>query len=149
MSDTIDCFHLGVKGLVRNTEGKLLLMKANPKKLHQCEDAFWDIPGGRVHRGEAHIDTLKRELHEETGINDKFLNIQPLAMVLSNIRIKKIDSLDVGLIYSIYLCDIGPAISVQMSDEHTDFGWFTPQEAANHLKNLYPRELTEILFHMQ
>lgn len=64
-----DCFHLGIKALIRNSEGKLLLLKVNPAQLRNHEgDPYWDLSGGRIHRGSTIEETLRREVAEETGI---------------------------------------------------------------------------------
>jgi ADP-ribose pyrophosphatase YjhB (NUDIX family) len=64
-----DCFHLGAKALLQNTEGKLLLLQKNPKEPHQNVECLWDLPGGRINRGESLEEALKREVFEETGLN--------------------------------------------------------------------------------
>ena len=33
-----DCFHLGIKAIIRNGEGKILLLKVNPKQLKEFND---------------------------------------------------------------------------------------------------------------
>lgn len=136
-----DTFHLGIKALIRNQAGQILLLKVNYAKLTGNNiEPYWDIPGGRIQRGETVSDTLQREVTEETGITqiDQF---EPLGMVLSNIRIP-VDQSDVGLILSIYQCSVKKDQIVKISDEHVEFGWFNPHEAAQLLKIKYPPEFT-------
>lgn len=58
---------VGVKILLRNAEGKYLL-------LHRSEDKYkdvagtWDIVGGRINPGSPLMDNLKREVDEETRL---------------------------------------------------------------------------------
>jgi nucleoside triphosphatase len=52
-----------VGGLVFNSEGKLFLMKS-----HKWRNNY-TIPGGHIEIGEAMIDTLVREIKEETGLD--------------------------------------------------------------------------------
>ena len=48
--------------------GKILIIRES--KEYRGEDAgSWDIPGGRIKPGEDPIDSLKREIKEETGLN--------------------------------------------------------------------------------
>ena len=81
-----DLFQLGIKALIVNSEGHILLLKVNKEMLKGFSgDPYWDIPGGRIHRGSTIEETLKREVKEETGITN-ITNTTPLAMVLSNIN---------------------------------------------------------------
>lgn len=55
-----DIFHLGIKALLRNEEGRVLLLKVNPKKLRGEQRDYWDLPGGRIQKGDSVLDTLRR-----------------------------------------------------------------------------------------
>ena len=55
--------HLGVYGLIVK-DNKILLIK----KVSGPYDGLLDLPGGGLEFGERPIETLKRELEEETGI---------------------------------------------------------------------------------
>src|SRR5574342_142083 len=93
-----DCFHLGAKALIQNTDGQLLLLRKNPKKPHhKSVELLWDLPGGRIHRNESLEEALKREVYEETGLSN-ITQINLFMMVLSSIRIPLQES-DVGLIF--------------------------------------------------
>jgi len=99
-----DIFHLGIKVLVINPDGRILLLHVNLKELSGYKgSAYWDIPGGRIHRGDSINETLERELLEETGLE---LGKRPTTLIgaaLSNIRIPVGDN-DVGLILFVYKC---------------------------------------------
>jgi len=135
-----DTFHLGIKALVRNEEGKILLLKVNPEALKKQTDPYWDLPGGRIERGSTIEDTLRREIKEETGI-ENITNIQEVAFVLSNIRIPIGDS-DVGLILGIFSCNIPDEYEIKLSFEHIEYGWFPPVEVARLLEIKYPKSFT-------
>jgi 8-oxo-dGTP pyrophosphatase MutT (NUDIX family) len=134
-----DCFHLGVKALVREPSGKLLLME----KQHRIQGAFWELPGGRIQRGESLMGALRREMEEETGLRLEEEAV-PLTFVLTRVRIPHKGS-DVGLILSIYRYDLQEAFVPRLSQEHTRFGWFEAEEAAALLKGIYPVEFIERL----
>lgn len=136
---TEDTFHLGIKGLIRNHEGDILLLEVNKQKLNQAKESYWDIPGGRIQRGETVEQALRREIEEETGITE-LTNIQPFSMALSNIRIPQQDGNDVGLILWVFTCDAPNLQAVTISDEHVDLAWFSPAEVAEKLQVKYPVE---------
>ncbi len=137
-----DLYHLGIKGLIRDRNGKILLLKVNPAKLNGKGD-YWDLPGGRVQKGDSIEETFKREIAEEISI-DEILDVKPLAMVLSNIRIP-VDNDSVGLILGIYQCKILDGSDIRISDEHIAYDWFKPAKAAKLLSVKYPPEFCEAI----
>lgn len=132
-----DLFHLGVKGLIRNAQGDVLLLQVNPAKLSNERQPYWDLPGGRVQKGQTVSDTLQREIEEETGIK-AISQVTEVGMVLSNIRIPVGDD-SVGLILGVYSCEIASDSVIVISDEHSAYQWFGPQEAAQKLAVKYPQ----------
>ena len=60
-------YKVGVENWIFNN-GKLLITRRSLEKSHPGE---WEVPGGCSQRGESSIDTLKREMHEEIGIDIK------------------------------------------------------------------------------
>ncbi|HEU5186945.1 MAG TPA: NUDIX domain-containing protein [Candidatus Saccharimonadales bacterium] len=143
MHKSEDTFHLGVKALIRNGEGKILLLQVNKKQLSKTTEAYWDIPGGRVQRGELPQAALRREVHEETGI-DVLENIRPFAMTLSNIRIPQ-ESGDVGLILWAFTCYAPVLETVELSSEHVAHDWFEPVEVMQKLSFKYPLDFLKKL----
>jgi 8-oxo-dGTP pyrophosphatase MutT (NUDIX family) len=57
-------YRVSVKALIRNTEGKVLVVKEN--------GSAWSLPGGGIDHGESAHDTLVRELYEEALITSSF-----------------------------------------------------------------------------
>jgi len=127
-----DTFHLGVKALIRNPNKEILLLE----RITKFNKTYWDLPGGRLQKGEFLLETLKREILEEIGLND-IGHIQPFVTVLTDIRIQNTQEEDVGLIFSIFLCDIPYPFSPELSDEHVDFKWVTATECVKKLSQ-YP-----------
>lgn len=60
-----DLFHV-VVAVIENKNGEVLIAKRH-EHLHQ--GGLWEFPGGKVETGEAVLDALQRELHEELGLN--------------------------------------------------------------------------------
>ena len=138
-----DSYHLGIKGLIRNSSGEILLLKVNPNKLKPGNNDYWDLPGGRVQKDSTVAQTLEREVQEETGISGIF-NVKEVGMVLSKIRIP-IDDGSVGLILGIYSCEIPDGSKITISDEHLDSQWFSPKKAGELLAIKYPEHFCELI----
>ena len=60
-------FQIGVKALITNESGDVLLLKSNDKNFRFAGKSYWDMPGGRI-KYKGIEETLKQEILEETGI---------------------------------------------------------------------------------
>ena len=137
-----DIFQLGIKALITNGAQKILLLKVNTEKLTgYTGEAYWDIPGGRIERGSTINETLRREVEEEIGIKNIEI-IRPFTMVLSNIRIP-FQTSDTGLILYISECRAPEPVEINLSEEHSEYGWFSQSDAAQLLTYKYPAEFTD------
>lgn len=146
-STTEDSFHLGIKALVRNQQGRVLLLQVNPAKLSGDRKSYWDLPGGRIQKGHTVLDTLRREVEEETGVKE-VRDVHQIGMVLSNIRIP-IGEDSVGLILSIYKCSIPKNAEIIISDEHIGSEWFSPKQAAELLMMKYPADFCKQIANLE
>ncbi|HEX4838968.1 MAG TPA: NUDIX domain-containing protein [Rhabdochlamydiaceae bacterium] len=136
-----DTFHLGVKALIQNHDNQLLVLRKKPKRPQDANRVMWDLPGGRIHRGESLEMALEREVFEETGLKN-LSNKSFLTMALTPSRIPLVPH-DVGLILAVYLCPLKGDLDVQLSEEHLEFCWVLPEKAAELLKPDFPSELIE------
>ena len=137
-----DCFHLGVKALLFREDGSMLLLRLNPKKFDLSADedqVIWDLPGGRINRGETPLDALRREVFEETGIRE-ISKISPVTIDLTTIRVPTADG-DCGVIYATYSCVLSREGTVTLSPEHVDYTWKVPEEVAEMLPSDFPENL--------
>jgi ADP-ribose pyrophosphatase YjhB (NUDIX family) len=108
---------VGVKILLKNTEGKYLLARRSPIKYPEV-GAKWDIVGGRIDKGTSLIENLKREVMEETG-----LEIVGEPKLIAAQDILKTDKHVVRLTY------VGQATGeVKLSEEQTEHKWLTLEE---------------------
>jgi len=90
--------HLGVYGLVIKN-GKVLLVK----KARGAYTGKYDLPGGSIEHGEKPIDTLKREMQEETGTLVNQANIMCANSVVVNwLHHDEMESMHhIGIIYEV------------------------------------------------
>lgn len=58
---------VGVKALLKNPEGKFLLLHRSPIKYPEATGR-WDLVGGRINPGTTLLENLEREIKEETGL---------------------------------------------------------------------------------
>lgn len=137
-----EIYQLGIKGLITNSEGQVLLLKVNVKKLkHNAHGAYWDLPGGRVEEGDSIEDTLARELDEELGCEIKG-TAKEFAFSVANIRIPWGD-IKSGLILAIFTCQLKDDSKIVISDEHVEYRWFDPMEAAEKLSVKYSGDFVD------
>lgn len=135
-------FHVGVKALIENEEGEILLLKAPGWKKNNTPP-HWDIPGGRIQEGGDALGTLMREIEEETGIT-RVHSAQLFSAVISKHEIPLDDKI-LGLVLMIYKTKVPGNPKLKLSHEHTAFEWVDKKEAAKRLANKYPAEFTESL----
>jgi 8-oxo-dGTP diphosphatase len=97
-------------------QSKFLVLRraANDPSRPNC----WDLPGGNVLFGENYLDSLIREVAEETSL--KIKNVQPI-QVVTNFE-KGIYYLFIG-----YSC-IADSTKVKISKEHSEYKWVTKAE---------------------
>ena len=110
-------FIISQKGLlIRNGKALIMEMTKNP--------GYWDLPGGRIDKQEDGIIAFKREILEETGIDD-FANLGVAhyhSWYLS-------DGLGVcGVINLIY----NKESNIDISPEHLSLAWIGEEEIDNY-----------------
>ncbi len=111
--------------------GKILLLKVRSRSSHDAEK--WEIPGGKVKKGEFFDQALKREFIEETGLE---INIDSLYNVIQNEYVacktnEKVKSIQLIMKVS------SASDEVTISAEHDEYKWFTKDE----LKELIDNEM--------
>jgi len=112
---------VGTKILLKNKEGKFLLLRRNPKKYPEVGPK-WDIVGGRINPGTSLLENLTREVREETKL--EIIGTPRLAGAQDILRIpgKHV----VRLSYE------GEADGTPIIDEEShEWKWFSPDEIAS------------------
>lgn len=138
-------FQVGVKALIENKLDEVLLLRADVNYDHIGKvEVYWDIAGGRIKEGQGLIDTLKREVKEETGIVD-IESYEFFAAVISNHRIPIESGQMVGLVLMVYKLKVPENSKIILSPEHDLYEWVNKKEAARRLADKYPPEFTKSL----
>jgi ADP-ribose pyrophosphatase YjhB (NUDIX family) len=113
---------VGVKALLRNSNGKYLLLKRSLIKYPEVIEP-WDIIGGRITPGKTLIDNLKREIKEETQLE---LTAKPELLYAQDIL--RIPGRHVVRVT--YKADIEGEPVIDLS-EHDEFKWVTLEQIYN------------------
>ena len=119
-------------------------MKSSLRDHGQGPKVYWDIPGGRIEKSSTVLDTLKREIEEETGIT-QVTNAEFLTSVISNHEIPLGEAEKAGLVLMVYNVNTPEGSQIILSPEHTEYEWLNGKEAASRLSNKYPQEFTDKL----
>lgn len=116
---------VGVKALLKNSEGKFLLLRRSSEKYPEV-GAKWDIVGGRINPGEPLVENLKREIKEEVNLD--LLDQPELVAAQDILRVP-----GRHVVRLTYTADITG--EPKLDDDHTEFQWLTLEEVKN-LANL-------------
>jgi len=110
-----ECY-VGVKGIVHCDNQCLLLRKGIG------EDAFWDVPGGRINDNETLEQTLQRELREELPGIKNF----SMGALVGAYRIDRDLSDGHALVLIFYEVET-EKFEIALSSEHDDYRWFSSE----------------------
>lgn len=125
-----DMWGLAVRGICEVND-KILLLKVRSKSSHDASK--WEIPGGKVKKGEFFDDALRREYMEETGLE---ITIESLLSAIQNNYTACKTNEQVKSIQLIMKVTADVDV-VSISREHDDYRWFTKKE----VKELLDKDL--------
>ena len=138
-------FQVGVKALIENESGKILVFRADTAYGHVGDvEPYWDIAGGRIKEGQTVKQALSREIEEETGIT-KIESTEFFTAVISKHEIPLSDGAKTGLVLMIYKAKVPKDAEIKLSPEHDKYEWVNKKEAAKRLADKYPPEFTNLL----
>jgi bis(5'-nucleosidyl)-tetraphosphatase len=125
--------------IFREEDGKrLFLLLSYPSSEHRANKDYWDLPKGHIEKGESENDAAKREVKEETGLE----NIVIIPGFKETIKyFFRWEDKDILKFVTFYLAKTQTK-EVKISDEHTGFDWLPHQEA---LKRLSFKNAKEII----
>lgn len=111
---------VGVKVLLKNKEGKYLLLKRNRDKYPEMPTLdLWDIVGGRIEIGTPLLENLKREVKEETSLDLVDTPKLIAAQDILRLSVKHVVRLT-------YMATIDG--EPRLDDDHVEYRWLTRDE---------------------
>ncbi len=122
---------VGVKALLRNPEGKVLLLLRSAK--YETAEGTWDIPGGRIDADAPLRESLDREIREETKLA---LSGEPVLVGAQDIFFTNSKGEEMHIVRLTY---VGTASGEPVLDgeEHTEYKWVAFSELSG-IANLDP-----------
>lgn len=121
MDDEIK-LQVGVKILLKNKEGKYLLLRRSLKKYPEVSGR-WDIVGGRIEPGKNLLENLKREIKEETGL--ELVNKPKLIAAQDILR-----NNNRHIVRLTYIGETDGEVMLD-TDENDAYKWYGPKELKN------------------
>ncbi len=123
-----DYIGVGVGAIIEDDRGCVFLARRGPKAKN--ERGLWEFPGGSVEFGERLADALRREIHEEYGVE---IVVGELLDVVDHLLPEE----GQHWVSPTYLCRIVSGTpTIREPEKCSDIGWFAPAQV--------PRELTAI-----
>ena len=116
-----DLWGLTVRGICEVND-RIVLLKVRSKSSHDADK--WEIPGGKVKKGEFFDDALRREYLEETGLE---ITIESLYNTIQNNYTACKTNEQVKSIQLIMKVT-SDSDEVTISEEHDDYRWFSKNE---------------------
>ena len=98
---------ISIRGVVREPDAGVLVLR-------RASDGGWELPGGRIHRGESVPECLRREIKEEAGLEIS------VGTPVHAVTWQNTDGDDRFAVY--YRCTT-TSTAVRLSEEHTDAKW--------------------------
>jgi nucleoside triphosphatase len=113
---------IAITAFIRNKSGsRFLIVKRSHKEI--AYPGKWAFPGGKVEKGSNILETLKREILEEVGIE-----IEDYKRYLKDYTFIRPDAYNVvGFCFEV----IAKSEDVKISDDFEDFRWIRPDELKN------------------
>ena len=105
-------YYIGIKGLIKSSEGKVLILKDN-------STGKWEVPGGRIDQNQAIEEAFRREMTEEL----------PGSVVKSFGGVVYVSQGDFivenehKLMLLFFIVDIEIPGTVELSEEHSKLAW--------------------------
>ncbi len=134
MNDQPIILQVGVKILIKNKEGKFLLVRRSLEKYPEIKGR-WDAVGGRIEPGTSLLENLQREVREETAL--RIVGVPTLIAAQDILRVP-----GKHIVRLTYMGEAEGEIELD-TNENDMYQWYTKEEIKNlddidvYLKELY------------
>ena len=110
--------------IFRETQNGLefLLLKRAENEIYP---GLWQMVNGKVEGEETAYQTALREIKEETGLRPEKLWVVP------NVNTFYSHEMDVISMLPVFAAEVKGNEKIKISEEHTDYCWYNPEEAKN------------------
>ena len=111
--------------------GKVLILRESTQYEEGTNVAKYDVPGGRLEPGQHFMDSLKREIEEETGLSE----VEVGGPIFVNEWRPKKGNEEWQIVGIFFRCSSSDS-KITLSDDHDDYIWINPMDYSEH--NLIP-----------
>ena len=123
----------------QNIQGTQKVFSAKRADTKKFLPRLWELPGGHIEYGEDIVTGLKREIQEEFGMDVEVGD--PFTVFTYINEVKNSHSIEV-IYFAQFVSDIN-TIHINLED-HSEFGWFTQEEAQRVISENKPANDPEI-----
>lgn len=123
VTDTEIVLNVAAKAVIVNTRGQILILRESGQHATNTKVGRYQLPGGRIEKGEAFFDGLRREVHEETGL--QVIPGEPLLVGEWRPVVLGVPHQIVGIFLT---CTLRGGDRVRLSEEHDGALWIDPKE---------------------
>jgi 8-oxo-dGTP pyrophosphatase MutT (NUDIX family) len=123
--------------IFRKEDGRPLFLLLHYPSSGKSPRDYWDLPKGHIEKGEKELDTVKREVEEETGLKDLKL-IEGFKEWIKYFFVFKGEK--IFKIVTFYLAETKTE-EVKISSEHIGYKWLPYEEAVNLLTHKNAKDI--------
>lgn len=112
---------------IMNEQGQLLI----ERRKHEPAKDMLDLPGGFSDMGETSLDSVKREVEEETG-----LKVTSAEYLFSLPNVYRYSDMDIPTLDMFYLCKVEDTACLHAADDASECMWMKPEDIRTELFGL-------------
>lgn len=118
----VDKIFNATKAFIENSSGEVLLLKESKEYEEGANAGKWDVPGGRIEKGQHFRESLEREIEEEAGIEAE--TGEPFFTDEWRPEVKGEQWQIVG---TYFRCETDGE-EIELSKDHEEYAWIRPED---------------------